>query len=144
MTTPERYARLRTDCRTRGLRMTPQREALLHVLSRVRHHPTADDLYRGVRRRLPSVSPATVYRNVQQLAAAGVISTLDRAGATQYDANPDKHHHFVCDACGMVSDIYLSRVRYHVDARRSPLKGTLVRGCEVQLRGRCARCRGTA
>lgn len=139
--TAERYGRLRDDCRSRRLRITPQRDALLRVLSRAGHHPTADELYRGVRRRLPSVSPATVYRNVQQLAEAGIISTLHRSGAAQYDANPEEHHHFVCETCGSVVDIYLARVSYRVDVRRSPLNGTVVDGCDVQLRGRCARCR---
>lgn len=144
MTSAQRYARLRADCRDLGLRMTPQRDALLHVLSRARHHPTAHQLCRGVRRVLPSVSLATVYRNVQRLAAARIVSTLDRAGVMQYDPNPDEHHHFVCDSCGATADIYLARLNYRIDARRSPLKGSVVHGCEVQLRGRCARCRQVA
>jgi len=43
----ERFARLRQACRERRLRMTPQREALLRVLSRAQHHVTADELSRG-------------------------------------------------------------------------------------------------
>lgn len=144
VTVAQRYETLCGRCRARGLRLTAQREVLLRVLSRARHHPTAHELYQRVRKRLRSVSHATVYRNVQQLADAGVISTLDRAGAMQYDANPEEHHHFVCESCGTVADIYLSRVSYRVDTRRSPLNGTFVAGCEVQLRGRCARCRQLA
>src|SRR5262249_55005555 len=134
----------RNTSRARGLRMTPQRDALLRALSRARHHPTADDLYRRVRRVLPAVSPATVYRNVQQLTDAGVISTLDRPGVVRYGGNPEDHHHFVCETCGAVIDIYLARVSYEVDRRRSALRGTIVRACDVQLRGRCARCRRVA
>jgi Fe2+ or Zn2+ uptake regulation protein len=136
----ERFARLREACRERRLRMTPQREALLRVLSRAQHHVTADELYRGVRRLLPSVSAATVYRNVHQLVDASVIATLHRPGALHYDPNPDDHHHFICDVCGEVFDVYLTRVSYHVDSRRSTLGRARVEGCEVQLRGRCERC----
>ena len=141
MTAAQRYATLRGRCRAHGLRLTAQREVLLRVLSRARRHPTAHDLYQRVRKKLRSVSHATVYRNVQQLADARVISTLDRAGAMQYDANPDEHHHIVCDRCGRVVDIYLTRISYRIDAKRSPIKRSVVAGCEVQLRGRCARCR---
>lgn len=141
MTAQDRYGRLRDKCRAGGLRMTPQRDALLRVLSRTRHHPTAAELYRAVRRSHASLSPATVYRNVQQLADAVVITTLRRAGVTRYDANPDEHHHFVCERCGTVLDIYLARVSYRIDAKRSGLVGTAVSGCDVQLRGRCATCR---
>src|SRR5207245_10767227 len=62
-----RLKRLRTRAAERGLRMTPQREVLLRLLSQTRTHPTADELFRKVRRQLPSVSHATVYRNLQQL-----------------------------------------------------------------------------
>ena len=141
MNAEARYRQLLDRARERGLRMTPQREVLLRVLSRIDHHPTADELYRGVRRLLPSVSPATVYRNARTLAHSGVISTLERASeAIRYDANLEEHHHFVCERCGKVTDIYLARVSYRLDRKRSPLAGRTVAACEVQLRGRCPRC----
>lgn len=138
-----RVARLKTLAARRGLRMTPQRAVLLTVLGRSPGHPSADELYRRVRRGLPSVSPATVYRNLQALVRAGIIATLERAGsALRYDPNPDEHHHFVCERCGRVSDIYLAALEYAVDGRRSGLAGARIRSCEVQLHGRCRRCRG--
>jgi len=141
-TNQERLARLRENALRQGLRMTPQRAVLLQVLARTPHHPTAEQLYRGVRRVLPSVSPATVYRNVQMLAQAGVISTLERAGdAVRYDPNPDDHHHFTCIRCGEVMDIYLSSVRYKVDGGRSRLGTARIDSCEVQFRGVCSPCR---
>ena len=138
----ERLRRLTENASRQGLRMTPQRSVLLQVLSRAAHHPTAEQLYRGVRRVLPSVSPATVYRNVQMLAQAGVISTLECAGdALRYDPNPDDHHHFTCSHCGEVMDIYLSSVRYKVDGGRSRLGTARIESYEVQFRGRCSECR---
>ena len=138
----ERLGRLREKAERKGLRMTPQRTMLLRVLARAAHHPTAEQLYRGVRRVLPSVSPATVYRNVQMLAHAGVISTLERAGdAVRYDPNPDDHHHFTCSRCGEVMDIYLASVQYKVDGGRSRLGTARIESYEVQFRGVCAACR---
>jgi Fe2+ or Zn2+ uptake regulation protein len=121
--------------------MTPQRETLLRVLSTTTGHPTADDLVRGVRKILPSVSHATVYRNVQELVRAGLVGTLERAGgAVQFEVNPDSHHHFVCRACGEVWDVYLDDVDFRV-SRRSHLKGFQIDRGEVQLHGLCASCR---
>ena len=138
----ERLARLRENALNHGLRMTPQRAVLLRVLARAAHHPTAEQLYRGVRRVLPSVSPATVYRNVQMLAQAGVISTLERAGhAVRYDPNPDDHHHFTCSRCGEVTDIYLASVQYKVDGGRSRMGAARIESYEVQFRGVCSPCR---
>lgn len=136
-----RLARLRNLATRHGLRMTPQRTVLLSVLARVRHHPTADELYRRVQKVLPSLSPATVYRNVHMLVEAGVISRLDRAGdAVRYDANSDEHHHFICNRCGRVVDVYLSSIDYRVDAMNSGVAGARIESCAVQLRGLCPQC----
>ena len=62
--TDDRYAQLRQTCLARGLRLTLQRDVLLRALSRTMGHPTADDLVKKVRKVLPTVSHATVYRNV--------------------------------------------------------------------------------
>ena len=140
--TRERYAQLRQTCVTRGLRLTPQREVLLRALSETTGHPTADDLVKKVRRVLPTVSPATVYRNVQGLVRAGLIGTLERSGAAvQFEINPDHHHHFMCRRCGQVWDVYLDHVAVTLDRRRSPLTGFRVDRRDVQLQGVCARCR---
>jgi Fe2+ or Zn2+ uptake regulation protein len=138
-----RYQQLREQCTVAGLRLTPQRDVLLHVLSETVGHPTADDLVHKVRAVLPSVSHATVYRNVQELVRAGLIGTLERAGgAVQFEVNPEEHHHFVCRGCGRVWDVYLERLGVRMDRRRSPLSGFQIDRREVQLHGLCARCRG--
>jgi Fe2+ or Zn2+ uptake regulation protein len=137
----ERYDHLRQKCSMHGLRLTPQRDTLLRVLSTTSGHPTADDLVRAVRKVLPSVSHATVYRNLQELVRAGLVGMLERAGgAVQFEVNPDSHHHFVCRTCGEVWDVYLDDVDFRV-SRRSPLKGFRIDRREVQLHGLCARCR---
>ena len=139
-----RLNRLRTRAAERGFRMTPQREVLLRLLSQTRTHPTADELFRKVRRQLPSVSHATVYRNLQELVRARLIATLERAGGpVQYDANPDDHHHFVCTRCGRVTDIYLKDVGYVVDRKRSGIAPARIDRAELQLHGLCAACAHT-
>ena len=138
----DRYEHLRRECTSRGLRLTPQRDVLLRVLSDTTGHPTADDLVQKVRGVLPSVSHATVYRNVQELVRAGLVGTLERAGgAVQFEINPDDHHHFVCRECGRVWDVYLDEVDVRVNNRRSQLKGFQIDRSEVQLRGLCDACR---
>jgi Fe2+ or Zn2+ uptake regulation protein len=94
-----------------------------------------------VRKVLPTVSHATVYRNVQELVRAGLIGTLEHSGAAvQFELNPDRHHHFICQRCGQVWDVYLDHVNVTLDRQRSPLKGFRVERRDVQLHGLCARC----
>lgn len=136
-----RYERLRQMCVDRGLRLTPQRDVLLRALGDTSGHPTADELVRKVRKVLPTVSHATVYRNVQELAKAGLIGTLERSGdAVQYEINPDHHHHFICRRCARVWDVYLDDLEVSVDERRSSLSGFRIDRRDVQLHGLCARC----
>ncbi len=141
--TQDRYAQLRQTCVAQGLRLTPQRDVLLRALSETSGHPTADDLVKRVRAVLPTVSHATVYRNVQELVRAGLIGTLERSGAAVlFEVNPDHHHHFMCRRCGQVWDIYLDQVAVTLNRRRSPLSGFQIDRRDVQLHGVCARCRG--
>jgi Fe2+ or Zn2+ uptake regulation protein len=140
-TSAERYEQLRDACAERGLRMTPQRDVLLRVLSEAHGHPTADELVTQVRAVLPSVSHATVYRNVQELVRAGLVGTLKRGGgAVQFEINPDEHHHFVCRQCGRVWDVYLDQVAFKV-GRNSPLRSFKIDRRELQLHGLCDECR---
>jgi Fe2+ or Zn2+ uptake regulation protein len=137
----DRYAQLRQICVERGLRLTPQRDVLLRALSETLGHPTAEELVQKVRKVLPTVSHATVYRNAQELVRAGLIGTLERSGAAvQFEINPDHHHHFMCRRCGQVWDIYLDQVAVTLDKQRSPLTGFQIDRRDVQLHGLCARC----
>ena len=138
----DRYTYLRAGCANRGLRLTPQREVLLRVLSQTTGHPTADDMVQRVREVLPTVSHATVYRNLQELVREGLIRTLEVAGtAVQFELNPDDHHHFVCDRCGHVWDVYLSSLDVRINRRRTEMDGFQVNRRDVQLHGVCAGCR---
>ena len=137
----DRYAQLRATCVARGLRITPQRDILLRALSETTGHPTADQLVKKVRKLLPTVSHATVYRNANELVQAGLLGTLERSGAAvQFEVNPEHHHHFVCRRCGQVWDVYLDQVEVKVDRRRSRLAGFQIERRDVQLHGLCARC----
>jgi Fur family peroxide stress response transcriptional regulator len=137
-----RHAELRQTCVAHGLRLTPQRDVLLRALSETLGHPTADGLVKKVRKVLPTVSPATVYRNLQELVRAGLIGTLERSGAAvQFEINPDHHHHFMCRRCQRVWDVYLDQLAVTLDRQRSPLNGFRIDRRDVQLHGLCARCR---
>jgi Fur family ferric uptake transcriptional regulator len=91
------------------LRMTKQRQIILDELRAVTSHPTAEDMYDMVRRRLPKVSLGTVYRNLEVLAESGLAQKIDVGGTKKrFDGNVYAHHHVRCTACGRVEDVHLS------------------------------------
>ena len=67
-------------CGAQQLRMTQQRQVILEELRLCRSHPTADELYSRVRRRLPRISLGTVYRNLETLAERGLIRKMEVGG----------------------------------------------------------------
>lgn len=88
-----------------NLRMTRQRKLILAELMRVKSHPTADELHRMVRRKLPHISLATVYRNLELLAGQGLIRKIE-GGPSQmrFDGDTSRHFHSRCRLCGRVFD----------------------------------------
>ncbi len=93
------------------MRMTNQREIILEELRGTTSHPTADELYLMVKKRLPRISLATVYRNLEQMADLGIIQKIDTAGSQKrFDGNPELHYHIRCVRCGKVEDLSLEPV----------------------------------
>ena len=123
--------------RARGMRLTAQRRVILDVVRATDAHPSAAVVHRRVRRRLPRVSLATVYRNLRTLAAEGFL--LERAGGEglRFDGNTAPHDHFTCVACGRIFDVPRLRPR----ARPLARAGFEILEHRMELYGRCARCR---
>ena len=132
---------LREALEARGHRFTDQRAAVYRLLAHTTVHPTADEVFLGVRDEVPGISLATVYKSLEILVSCGLASKLSHAdGSARYDGRTDPHHHARCLACGSVSDIpgdlrasELSRVRSEADGFR-------VTGYQLELTGYCPEC----
>ncbi len=98
-----RSERLRQEMRLHGLRVTPQRAVILETVSHLGGHPTATEVYREAARRLPGLNPATVYRTLDSLRAAGIVDGMGGPGSQSRFSLRDlshPHHHLVCIDCG--------------------------------------------
>jgi Fe2+ or Zn2+ uptake regulation protein len=97
---------LRAALESAGWRCTPQREAVYAHLSRAPHHPTAEEVYQGVKTTIPRISLATVYKALEALVAAGLVTKLSAGdGSARYDARSDQHYHLRCLRSGAVEDL---------------------------------------
>ena len=122
-----------------GLKLTPQRFAVLDFLVRTREHPTADQISAALNRRFPRASRATIYNTLNALRDAGLVHEvyLDDAVA-RFDANIDQHHHFVCRICDKLEDVPFE-VMGELTASRIG-RGYKIEHYEIVLRGVCAAC----
>jgi Fe2+ or Zn2+ uptake regulation protein len=84
-----------------------QRALILSFLRASEEHPTAAQTHAALRRKLPSLSLGTVYRNLEVLVSEGVVEEVPAAGGARYDGNPKPHHHFICERCGAIDDLHL-------------------------------------
>jgi Fur family peroxide stress response transcriptional regulator len=131
-------------CRNSGLSVTRQRLAIFEALAASREHPSAEDIYRAVRRRVPRLSLATVYKNLEALREIGAVSDVNALHEHgRYEAALPgtgvgvPHHHLVCVKCRKVVDLHdpgLDVLRV-ADAR-----GFEVRALKVQVEGVCPQC----
>ena len=88
-----------------NLRMTRQRKVILEELCKVDTHPSADEVYAMVRKRLPRISLGTVYRNLEILAERGQIQKLEPGGTLKrFDGKTESHYHLRCIRCDRMID----------------------------------------
>ena len=125
--------------RSRGLKVTPQRQVIFRVLSSSTHHPTAESVYAAVRSELPTISLRTVYQTLNDLSATGELSALDvGTGSTRFDPNLEAHHHLVCGTCGAIEDLHYDFPGVVLPAPAT--NGFEIDATEIVFRGRCASC----
>ncbi len=90
-----------------NIRMTRQRKIILEELRKVDTHPSADEVYEMVRKRLPRISLGTVYRNLEVLSQSGAIQKLEPGcSLKRFDGDPQEHYHIRCIQCDRVVDAH--------------------------------------
>lgn len=140
------FPQLMARCRSRGVKLTPQRLAIFEYLARHPGHPTAEDVYRDILERYPTLSFATVYNTLELLAEMGevrmvIVDELRR----RYDVNTEPHQHAVCRQCRRIVDVpedeiggeLLRRALKHVDLSA---RDFVVEGASVEFAGLCGEC----
>jgi Fe2+ or Zn2+ uptake regulation protein/predicted transcriptional regulator len=122
------------------MRMTHQREVILDEIKKSTTHPTADELYEKIKKKLPRISLATVYRNLEIMSEAGLINKLEISGRQKrFDWNLDQHDHIYCIQCHRVDNIDLGNKKM-VTLPTEESHGYQVAGCRVEFFGICPKC----
>jgi Fur family peroxide stress response transcriptional regulator len=90
-----------------GLKITPQRTAIFQELLKAKDHPTADDIYKRIVKKIPNISFDTVNRTLLTFSKIGMIKVVEGYGqAKRYDPDMGIHHHFRCIRCGRIIDFH--------------------------------------
>jgi Fur family ferric uptake transcriptional regulator/Fur family peroxide stress response transcriptional regulator len=122
-------------------RVTPQRRAVLDVLTAAHDHPTAAQVFDRVRAHQPGIGAATVYRTLALLVAEGQarMLSLGEGASARYDANVSRHDHVLCVDCGAAIDVE-APLPARALADMASRTGYDLTEYDVQFRGRCPSC----
>jgi Fur family ferric uptake transcriptional regulator len=86
------------------MKYTNQRVEILNFLKDNTTHPTVEEVFEGVRKKLTRISKATVYQNLKMLTRKGIIQEVNVKGVSRFEPNMEPHHHIICRKCGRIFD----------------------------------------
>lgn len=136
----ERMAHFESVCRRQEIKLTHQRIEVFREIAQTGDHPDAEQVFKRVRKRLPTVSLDTVYRTLWLLNDLGLVTTLGSSRErTRFDANLESHHHFVCAKCGLTRDFYSAELD-NIKLPDSVDSLGEIQATHVEVRGVCRQC----
>jgi Fur family transcriptional regulator, peroxide stress response regulator len=134
------HAQFRELAWKHGLAATHQRQVIFDAIVAAPGHYSPEQIYAVVRRRIPSISLATVYRNLRLFVEHGLVREVTpHASMLRVDGNREPHHHLVCTRCKSVQDIEGDFVDFKRLARQVP-DGFDLKQPLIEVFGRCPRC----
>lgn len=123
-----------------NLKRSKQRELVYKTLCELKTHPTAEELYEILKKKMPRLSLSTVYRNLELLNSLGYIQKIDTGDRhKRFDGDPREHTHMHCIKCGRVVDIEMKDDFNFVDAIIDN-KGFVVLSHSINFKGICPNC----
>lgn len=128
--------------RAKGMRMTPQRMAIVSEIMRAKGHIAPAAIARKVQQRMPGVNPSTVYRTITMLEEVGILSHAHlEAGPEYHFADEPEHVHLTCSRCGRTDDLSMREAKtlYDLLKRHKGFEPDLT---HFAISGLCADCAG--
>ena len=123
-----------------GVRITPQRHAILEYLIHSMIHPTADDIYKALEGKFPNMSVATVYNNLRVFRDVGLVKELTFGdAASRFDFVTGDHYHMICESCGKIVDFHYPGLN-EVEHLASHVTGFQVNSHRLEVYGTCPDC----
>jgi Fur family peroxide stress response transcriptional regulator len=124
--------------RSLGIKLTPQRLAILNFLKDNKSHPSAEDIYKVVSKKFSTMSFATVYNTLEALKKKDCIQelTIDPV-KKRYDPDMSPHHHLICMQCNEIVDIFKD---FRLNLTEQMANSYKLKGSHVEFYGICMPC----
>lgn len=133
-----------TTLKDSGVRITPQRHAVLEHLIQSMAHPTADEIYKSLESKFPNMSVATVYNNLRVFKGAGLVKELTYGdSSSRFDYVTTDHYHIICNSCGKIVDFSYPGLD-EVENLAEHVTGFKVGEHRMEIYGTCPDCQKEA
>ncbi|AFL87107.1 Fe2+/Zn2+ uptake regulation protein [Terriglobus roseus DSM 18391] len=137
---PDGLRTFRELCTQHGIAVTHQRQVLYETMQSMYGHPSPEEVFAAVKQRIPSISLATVYKNIHLFVESGVFRELSiHHGTLRVEMNKVPHHHMVCSVCKKVADLPDDELSLQTAPTILP-GGFLVERISVDVIGVCPDC----
>ncbi len=134
---------IRKKLSDKGLKVTPQRLAILDAIYKVGGHPTADNIIEHIRKSNPNIASGTVYKVLDTLIENNLVKrvTTDR-DVMRYDGIMEKHHHLYCIECDIIEDYVDEELDEILNEyfKKKDIKGFHLKNIIVQINGTFDKC----
>jgi len=123
------------------IRKSEQREEIFKILSVKNYHPTAEEIYLEVKKVMPQVGIASIYRNIEQLVGLNKIVKIDLGkSSARFDGNTEEHYHIICQKCGDIQDVFLDLNLDNYYKDKNYFNNYQVWGHKIIFQGLCLAC----
>ncbi|EEL52209.1 transcriptional repressor [Bacillus cereus] len=123
-----------------GVRITPQRHAILEYLVESMTHPTADEIYKALEGKFPNMSVATVYNNLRVFKEVGLVKELTYGDASsRFDYVTSQHYHVICEKCGKIVDFPYGGLE-QLEDEAAKATGFVINSHRLEIYGVCPEC----
>ena len=127
-------------CRTHGFAVTHQRQVIYETLVSMPGHPSPEEVFARVRKKVPAISLATVYKTIHTFVDSGLLREVSlHHGSLRVDNNVAPHHHLVCKECKSILDVDESAFEPLRFKQRLP-QGFKFERFAVDILGLCSHC----
>lgn len=123
----------------KGLKVTPQRIAILEAIIKLNNHPTADNIIDFIRNNHPNIATATVYKVLDALVANElIIKVKTEKDVMRYDAVMERHHHLYCSESDRIEDFVDTELNDIIEKyfKKKKIKGFIIEDVKLQIIGK--------
>ena len=124
------------------MRLTDQRLKIMEFMKDNHAHPTVEEIFNNVRRKVTRISKATVYQNLKILVGEGMVREVNIKGVSRFEPNLEEHHHLICKKCSTIMDFDSKELTDYSLRLAEKVKDMKIESTNTNFYGICKKCRG--